>query len=75
MHRYSEEHQWRRRLSGPFLTLDAKARVANGIRDPGSPSRKRCELGVGGFKSISAAANEISSPPGDYGRKVKTQRN
>ncbi len=54
---------------------DAKARVANGIRDPGSPSCKRCELGVGGFKAVGAEANAISSPPGDYGRKVKTQRN
>ncbi len=60
---------------GHIWRSDAKARVANGIRDPGSPSRKRCELGVGGFKSISAVANAISSPPGDYGRKVKTQRN
>ncbi len=59
-------HNWR---------SDAKARVANGIRDPGSPSRKRCKLGVGGFKSISAGANALSLPPGDYGRKVKTQRN
>ncbi len=32
-------------------------------------------LGVGGFKSFSAEANAISPPPGDYGRKVKTQRN
>ncbi len=64
---------------GDFLAQDrrsdAKARVANGIRDPGSPSRKRCRLGVGGVKSFSAAANAISLPPGDYGRKVKTQRN
>ena len=54
---------------------DAKARVANGIRDPGSPSRKRCELGAGRVKPIGVEANAISSPPGDYGRKVKTQRN
>ena len=58
-----------------FRRSDAKARVVNGIRDPGNPSRKRCELGVGGLNSISAEANAISSPPGDYGRKVKTQRN
>ncbi len=54
---------------------DAKARGANGIRDPGSPSCKRCRLGVGGVKAIGAEANALSLPPGDYGRKVKTQRN
>ena len=32
-------------------------------------------LGVSGFKPIGAEANAISLPPGDYGRKVKTQRN
>ncbi len=32
-------------------------------------------LGVGGLNSIRAVANAISPPPGDYGRKVKTQRN
>ncbi len=47
----------------------------NGIRNPGSPSCKRCRLGVGGVKAICAEANAISLPPGDYGRKVKTQRN
>ncbi len=52
-----------------------KARGANGIRHPGSPSCKRCRLGVGGVKAICAEANAISLPPGDYGRKVKTQRN
>ena len=61
-------------IFGRFGHSDATARVVNGIRDPGNPSRKRCELGVGGLNSISAEANAISSPPGDYGRKVKTQR-
>ncbi len=32
-------------------------------------------LALAGLKSVSAEANAISSPPGDYGRKVKTQRN
>ncbi len=56
---------------------DAEARklVANGIRYPGSPSRKRWILGVGGVDSIGAKANALSIPPGDYGRKAKTQRN
>ena len=26
-------------------------------------------------QGVSAAANALSGPPGDYGRKVKTQRN
>jgi hypothetical protein len=54
---------------------DAKARGANGIRYPGSPSRKRWILGVCGIDSICAVVNTISIPPGEYGRKVKTQRN
>jgi hypothetical protein len=32
-------------------------------------------LGVGGVDSIRAAANALSTPPGEYGRKAKTQRN
>ena len=75
MRRYREEHQWRRRPPGLFLTLKAKARVANGIRDPGSPSYKRWMLGVGGIESFRAKANALSIPPGDYGRKAKTQTN
>ena len=46
-----------------------------GLENPGSPSRKRCRLGVGGLIAICAEANAISLPPGDYDRKVKTQRN
>ncbi len=54
------------------LTLKAKARGANGIRNPGSPSRKRWMLGVGGIDSTRAEANALSIPPEDYGRKAKT---
>ncbi len=54
---------------------EAKARGANGIRYPGSPSRKRWALGVGGVYPSSAAANALSAPPGEYGRKAETQRN
>ncbi len=32
-------------------------------------------LGVGGVDPFSADANALSTPPGDYGRKAKTQRN
>ena len=62
-------------LLGRSCRSDAKARGANGIRNPGSPSCKRCRLGVGGVRAIGAVANAVSLPPGDYGRKVKTQRN
>ncbi len=58
-----------------YLTLKAKARGANGIRHPGSPSRKRWMLGVGGINSFRAEGNALSIPPGDYGRKAKTQTN
>ncbi len=74
MRRDREEHQWRRRPPGLFLTLKAKARVANRIRDPGSPSRKRWMLGVGGIDSLRAEANALSIPPGEYGRKAKLKR-
>ena len=33
-------------------------------------------LGVGGlFRVFRAVANALSAPPGEYGRKAKTQRN
>ncbi len=54
---------------------EAKAWGANRIRDPGSPRRKRWMLGVGFNKEFRAAANAVSIPPGEYGRKTKTQRN
>ncbi len=53
----------------------AKAWVANGIRYPGSPRSKRCMLGVAGIDPCCAAVNTLSIPPGEYGRKTKTQRN
>ncbi len=59
----------------PGTDAQAKARGANGIRYPGSPSRKRWALGVGGVYPFSAAANALSAPPGEYDRKVETQRN
>ncbi len=55
--------------------LKVKVRVVNRIRDPGSPSRKRWMLGVGGIDSLRAEANALSIPPGEYGRKAKTQTN
>jgi len=32
-------------------------------------------LSVRGFPPLSAAANALSTPPGEYGRKTETQRN
>jgi len=53
----------------------AKAWGSNRIRYPGSPRRKRWILGAGRVKPFGAVANALSIPPGEYGRKVKTQRN
>ncbi len=36
---------------------------------------KRWALGVGTFHGFRAVANALSAPPGEYGRKAKTQRN
>ena len=53
----------------------AKVGGANRIRYPGSPDLKRCTLGVGPFHRVRPQANALSVPPGEYGRKAKTQRN
>ncbi len=54
---------------------ETKAWGANRIRYPGSPRRKRWALDVGGVDSVRVEANALSAPPGEYGRKAKTQRN
>ncbi len=46
-----------------------------GLDTLGSPGGKRWALGVGGIDPSSAAANALSAPPGEYGRKAETQRN
>jgi len=51
-----------------------KAWVAKRIRYPRSPCRKRCVLDVGNL-FFSVAAKALSTPPGEYDRKVKTQMN
>ncbi len=58
-----------------YRRLSAKAWGANRIRYPGSPSGKRWALGVGGIDPPGAEANALSAPPGEYGRKIETQRN
>src|SRR6056297_2815028 len=50
-----------------------KARVSNRIRYPGSPSRKRCSLGVAQATSLCCAVGKPrSEPPGKYVRKDET---
>jgi len=48
---------------------------ATECRYPVSPSCKQWALGVVGIDPGSAEANALSAPPGEYGRKAKTQRN
>ena len=52
-----------------------KARVANGIRYPSSPSRKRWILNIACIDPRGVIANALSIPPGEYARKGETQRN
>ncbi len=54
---------------------EVRRRGSNRIRYPGSPRSKRCSLGVAGIDPCCAAVNALGEPPGEYGRKVKTQRN
>ncbi len=61
-----------------WTTTDAEARKLGerkGIRYPGSPSPKRWALGSGRSDLLTAGANVLSAPPGEYSRKAETQRN
>ncbi len=61
-----------------WTATDAEARKRGeqtGLDTPGSPRRKRWVLGVGGIDPPCAGANALSTPPGEYDRKVETQRN
>ena len=68
-------------MSGPpsaLLGHDSSHGVrgeATECRYPVSPSCKQWALGVVGIDPGSAVANALSAPPGEYDRKVKTQRN
>ncbi len=62
-------------LLGQYWHWEAKARGANRIRYPGSPSCKRWILDVEHFLMCSVVANALSIPPGKYARKSETQRN
>jgi hypothetical protein len=62
-------------LLGYYWHSETKARVANGIRYPSSPSRKLWILDVEQIDLCSIKANALSIPPGKYARKSETQRN
>ena len=66
----------RRRLSGRKLTLRRESQgERTGLDTPVVLGRKRWVLGVGGIDPFCAGVNAISTPPGEYDRKVETQRN
>ena len=61
-----------------WTKTDAEARKPGertGLDTPVVPGRKRWVLGVGGIDPFCAGVNAISTPPGEYDRKVETQRN
>ena len=61
-----------------WSTPDAEARKRGeqtGLDTLVVHSCKRCALGIGGVDPFCAVANALSAPPGEYGRKAKTQRN
>ena len=74
MRRYQEEHPWRQ-LSGTVPDAETRKRGERTGLDTLVVHCKRWALGVGGVDSFRAAANALSAPPGEYGRKAKTQRN
>jgi len=69
---------WNTKGEGKHLNFSwrwgTKARVAKQIRYLCSPSRKRCPLTLASLLA-GVQANALSGPPGEYGRKAKTQRN
>ena len=63
------------RKLGERTGLDMELRAHNFTKDPGSPSCKRCGLGVGtGTSRLGAAGKPLSPPPGKYGRKAEILR-
>ncbi len=74
MRRYRKEHQWRRRPPGLILTLRCESVGATGLDTLVVHAVNDVDYAVGILGSVSAA-NAISRPPGEYGRKVETQMN
>ena len=62
MRRYWKEHQLRRHSIKLFWHSETKARVANGIRYPSSPSRKRWILYIRRIDPFGIKANALSIP-------------
>ena len=76
MRRYQEEHQWRRRLSGPVLTLRArKLGEQTGLDTLVVLAVNDGHLVAAVTDTVAAGANVLSAPPGEYARKGETQRN
>ena len=75
MRRYQEEHQRRRRLTRIPDTEMRKRGERKGLDTPVVHAVNDGILGIGGIDPFCAVANALSIPPGEYGRKAKTQRN
>eukprot|EP01024_Parvocaulis_polyphysoides_P048391 TRINITY_DN460_c0_g1_i7.p2 TRINITY_DN460_c0_g1~~TRINITY_DN460_c0_g1_i7.p2 ORF type:complete len:111 (-),score=1.39 TRINITY_DN460_c0_g1_i7:188-520(-) len=73
--RYWEEHRWRRRPSGPILTLRRESVGSKQDQIPWQSTPQTMCASRWGSYCLCGAANALSTPPGEYGRKVKTQRN
>ena len=68
-----KEYQGRRRLSSSRLTLQGESM---GIKKDQIPLQSmQSKLSANFFDFRESKANALSTPPGEYGRKVKTQRN
>ena len=76
MRRYQEEHRWRRRVSGPCTDAEERMRGERTGLDTlvVHAVNGGCWM-WGPFHGFRVGANALSIPPGEYGRKAKTQRN
>ena len=76
MRRDPEEHRRRRQRPGRLADTQArKLGEQTGLDTLVVPAVNDVHQVLGGIDPFSAAANVMSGPPGEYGRKVETQRN
>ena len=64
--------------AGSWTLTDAEARrpgERKGLDTPVVLAVNGARFGVRGIDPLRAGANALSVPPGEYGRKIKTQRN
>ena len=64
--------------AAPWTKTDAQVRKRGeqtGLDTLVVHGRKRCLLGIWCLERLGSQANALSRPPGEYGRKVKTQMN